>query len=73
MGGGGYDRSASLTQFDPGDAGYRAIVGSFPDLAGAIPSWTSFDDLPAAVAGWNDWAIGRPTPRASSCCPASSR
>ena len=56
MGGGGYDRSASLTQFDPGDAGYRAIVGSFPDLAGAIPSWTSFDDLPAAVAGWNDWS-----------------
>ena len=56
IGGGPYDRSAALGQLDPNDTGFRAIVGSFPDLAGADPAWTSFDDLPGAVAAWNAWS-----------------
>jgi hypothetical protein len=63
IGGGPYDRSAALAQLDPAGAGYRAIVGSFPDLADANPSWTSFGDLPAAIAGWNAWSDQRPGQR----------
>jgi hypothetical protein len=59
IGGGPYDRSAALAQLDPADAGYRAIVGSFPDLAG----WTSFEDAPGAVAGWNAWSKQRTSPK----------
>jgi hypothetical protein len=58
IGGGPYDRSAALSQLDPAGVHYRAIVGSFPDLATAVPSWTSFPDLASAVAGWNQVPAG---------------
>ncbi len=41
IGGGSYDRSASLTQLDPAGAGFFAIVGSaeYPTLESAVARW----------------------------------
>lgn len=50
IGGGPYDRSASLTQINPAQTGFVALVGSasFPTLESAIQQWNL---QPAGVSG----------------------